>query len=136
MKPTLMMWRLLFLLTVFVFCSQLRAELVHQWKFNGYATDSVGSAHGFIGGGAALEDGRLYLDGIDGQVLTSPIDNTLTEKTLVSWVSLADLEQPGGGSAISVQIGGGNGANGFDGIVYAERVPHQWLKIILAMRSR
>ncbi len=115
------------LVAVMLLSPSLQADLVHQWKFNGYATDSVGSAHGFLGGGAALEDGRLFLDGIDGQVLTSPIDNTLTEKTLVSWVSLADLDQPGGGSALSVQIGGGSGANGFDGIVYAERQPYQWM---------
>ena len=117
----------LVLVAVILLSPSLQAELVHQWKFNGYATDSVGSAHGFLFGGAALEDGRLFLDGIDGQVLTSSIDNTLTEKTLVSWVSLADLDQPGGGSALSVQIGNGNGANGFDGIVYGERFPYQWM---------
>ena len=117
----------LILILSVVLTGQLRAELVHQWKFNGYATDSVGTAHGSLTGGAALEAGRLSLDGIDGQVLTSPIDNTLTEKTLVAWVSLDNLDQPGGGSAISVQIGNGGGSNGFDGIVYAERMPYQWM---------
>lgn len=104
-----------------------QAELVHQWKFNGFATDSVGSAHGALSGGAKLVDGRLELDGVDGQVLTDPLTATLTEKTLVAWVSLSNLDQPGGGSALSVQIGDGNGSNGFDGIVYAERMPYQWM---------
>lgn len=104
-----------------------QAELVHQWKFNGFATDSVGAAHGTLSGGAKLSDGRLELDGIDGQVLTDPLSKTLTEKTLVAWVSLNNLDQPGGGSALSVQIGDGNGGNGFDGIVYAERTPYQWM---------
>ena len=101
--------------------------MVHQWTFDGTLEDQIGTAHGEVSGGAALEAGRLHLDGIDGQVLTSPIDSTLTEKTLVAWVSLDDLDQPGGGSAISVQIGNGQGGNGFDGIVYAERMPHQWM---------
>ena len=104
-----------------------RAELVHQWKFNGYATDSIGSAHGTLGGGAAIVGDRLSLDGISGQMLTAPIDSTITERTLVSWVSLNDLNQPGGGSALSIQIGGGGGAGGFDGIIYGERVPGQWM---------
>jgi hypothetical protein len=123
-------WRSLFYAALFgVTCSSgIRADLVHQWKFNGFATDSIGTAHGTLGGGALITaDGRLSLDGIGGQVLTSPIDVTLGEKTLVSWVSLNDLNQPGGGSALSVQVGNGQGASGFDGIVYGERAPQQWM---------
>jgi hypothetical protein len=103
------------------------AELIHQWKFNGLPTDSVGSAHGALGGGATITGDRLFLDGLDDQMLTGPIDQTVTQKTLISWVSLENLGQPVGGSAISLQIGNGNGAGGFDGIVYAERAAGQWM---------
>jgi hypothetical protein len=125
MKPRL---ALIAAITVSILVATAPADLVHQWKFNGFATDSVGSAHGFASAGARLtNDGRLSLDGIDGQVLTSPIGQTLSEKTLVAWVSLDNLDQPGGGSAISVQVGNGQGSSGFDGIVYAERQPGQWM---------
>jgi hypothetical protein len=115
------------LLTISAAAAPARADLVHQWKFNGFATDSVGSAHGTFGGGASIVGDRLSLDGIDDQVLTSPIDATITERTLVSWVSLNDLNQPGGGSALSIQVGAGSGAAGFDGIVYGERAAMQWM---------
>ena len=115
------------IVALLTFAGSSDADLVHQWKFNGYATDAVGLAHGMLGGGASIVGDRLSLDGIDGQVLTRPLDTTLTEKTLISWVSLNDLNQPGGGSALSVQIGGGAGGAGFDGIVYGERVPGQWM---------
>jgi hypothetical protein len=59
-------------------------------------------------------------------MVTLPFAETIAEKTLVSWVSLTDLDQPGGGSALSIQFAG-QGAQGFDGIVYAERVPGQWM---------
>jgi hypothetical protein len=116
-----------FLLAALGAAQPASAELIHQWKFNGLPTDSVGSAHGAFGGGASIVGDRLFLDGIDDQVLTSPIDQTVTAKTLVSWISLENLAQPGGGSALSLQVGGGNGAAGFDGIVYAERVAGQWM---------
>jgi hypothetical protein len=104
------------------------SSLVHRWSFNnGTANDSIGTAHGVLSGGSSIGGGRLSLNGVDGQVLTAPINETITSKTLVSWVSINNLDQLGGGSALSLQIGGGNGAAGFDGIVYAERQPRQWM---------
>ena len=99
-----------------------RGDLVHQWKFNGFATDSVGTAHGTLSGGAAITpDGRLGIGG--GQMLSDPIGNTITEKTLVSWVSLNNLDTGRGGSALSL----GHTGDKFDGIVYAEAEARKWM---------
>ena len=99
-------------------------SMLHQWTFNGDTQDSVGTAHGTLGGGSSLGGGRVSFNGIDGQMATAPINQTITAKTLVSWVSLNDLDQPGGGSALSLQQGGGGR---FDGIVYAELDARRWM---------
>jgi hypothetical protein len=44
-----------------------------------------------------------------------------TDKTLVSWVCLADTTQQGG-SALTIQRGGQ-----FDGVVFGERAPRKWM---------
>jgi hypothetical protein len=98
-----------------------RADLVHQWTFNGDARDQVGTAHGALSNGASLTGDRLLLGG--GQMLSAPIDNNIFEKTLVSWVSLNNLDAGIGGSALSM---GHTGAK-FDGIVYAEINPRTWM---------
>ena len=91
--------RLAVVVGAMVCSASARGDLVHQWKFNGFATDSVGTAHGALSGGAALTpDGRLGING--GQMLSDPIDNTINEKTLVSWVSLNNLDAGRGGSAL------------------------------------
>ncbi len=98
--------------------------LLHRWSFNdGTANDSIGTAHGTLNGSAAIIDGRLSLDGIDDFVRTSATSQTITNKTLVAWVSLADLEQRAGG-VLTLQTG--NGAT-FDSITYAERTAEQWM---------
>jgi hypothetical protein len=56
-------------------------------------------------------------------MLSSPIDNSIMEKTLVSWVSLNNLDTGVGGSALSL---GHTGAK-FDGIVYAEVQARKWM---------
>ncbi|MCA9262072.1 MAG: hypothetical protein KDA61_22800, partial [Planctomycetales bacterium] len=98
---------------------------VHQWTFNGDTQDSIGSADGLPFGGAVVSEGRLHLDGVDDYVLTAPIDQTLTERTLVAWVSLDNLTQAAG-SAISIQRGRGQGESGFDGVIYGEFTAGQW----------
>jgi beta-fructofuranosidase len=44
-----------------------------------------------------------------------------TDKTLVSWVALANTSQQGG-SALTIQRG-----DQFDGIVFGEKVPGKWM---------
>ena len=104
----------------------LRAELVHQWKFNGLGTDEIGPAHGNTTGGAEIDDGRLFVDGVAGsKFLTAPIGNELNEKTLVSWVSLVDATNSTKGSALAIE----NNPAGdiFDAIVYGEVMPETWM---------
>jgi hypothetical protein len=99
------------------------AELIHQWTFNGYPSDSVGKAHGATLGGATIEDDRLRVDGIAGtRFLTRPLGQALAAKTLVAWVSASNTFQKGG-SVLTLE----NNASGdvFDAIVYAERVDGQ-----------
>ena len=45
----------------------------------------------------------------------------IKDKTLVSWVSVQDLDCRGG-SAITIGVG-----NQWDGLVFGERVPHKWM---------
>ena len=104
-------------------------ELVHQWTFeDGTFNDSVGTAHGTPTGGAQIVGGRLQLDGIDDYMRTTPIDETISAKTLVSWVSLDNLAQRSG-SALTLQHPGGStiSGDGFDGIVLGEQVAGQWM---------
>lgn len=62
-----------------------------------------------------------------GQRMNAFLPDTLTAKTLVSWVSLANLTQRGG-SALSVESTTTNPfAQRFDGIGFAERTPSQWM---------
>lgn len=108
----------------------VRADLVHQWTFNGTADDLVGSAHGALINGATITGGRLQLDGVNDFMRTATIrtasnaPEVITNKTLVAWVSLDNLTQRSG-SALTLEnpIGG----DVFDGIVYAERTANQWM---------
>ncbi|MBL9166257.1 MAG: lamin tail domain-containing protein [Verrucomicrobiales bacterium] len=100
-------------------------NLLHQWTFNdGTARDSVGSAHGTLFGGAQIEQGRLVLDGIDDFMRSSVIRTNIRERTLVVWLSLDNLGQQAG-SAMTLE--NPTGGDTFDGIVFAERVPGQWM---------
>ncbi len=107
------------------------SNLAHQWTFDNVNDgfdglgDSIGTAHGTLeNANLSVQDGELQITGV-GRMLTDPIDETITEKTLMVWTTLDDLNSPRGGSALTLQ----NDANGntFDAIVYAERVPQQWM---------
>lgn len=100
-------------------------NLLHLWSFNdGTGRDAVGSAHGTLLNGAAIDQGRLVLDGVNDYLRSSTIDTNISVRTLVVWVSLANLSQQAG-SALSLVTP--TGTDVFDGIVYAERVPNQWM---------
>jgi hypothetical protein len=65
------------------------AELVHRWSFTTDAADSVGGAHGSLLGGAAVDGGRVHLDGVAAYV-SLPIGGTiagLDSATFETWVT-------------------------------------------------
>jgi uncharacterized sulfatase len=67
--------------------------LIHHWKLDGDATDSVGSADGTEQGGAGYATGRIgqavSLDGVDDHISTTIPGNGVmpaTDYTLMAWV--------------------------------------------------
>jgi len=94
-----------------------------RWSFEQDARDQAGTMHGTLKGKAKIVDGQLVLNGRDAYLETAPIDRDIHEKTLEAWVSLANLEQRGGG-VITLETKDGKL---FDAIAYAERKPGSWL---------
>lgn len=85
--------------------------------------DSVGQLHGELLSGAVIRNGRLILDGVAANMRTVPLDRDIHEKTLEAWVTLANLEQRGGG-VIGLDTPEGRF---FDSIVFGEMTPGHWL---------
>lgn len=109
--------------------------LVHQWTFNdGTANDAVGTAHGALHGLSWVGNGALFVSGRVGSsnpnyMITAPLGQPLTERTLVAWCSVCTLHEATtncAGSVLSV-TDGNQAASCFDGIVYGERTPSQWM---------
>lgn len=101
------------------------AGLVHQWTFNdGTANDSVGTNHGTLYNGATVSGGQLHLDGVNDYFRTSPLAQTLSNRTLMVWVTLSNLTQQAG-SALTLENPTGNDV--FDGIIYGEQVTNRWI---------
>ncbi|MBI3865125.1 MAG: DUF1549 domain-containing protein, partial [Planctomycetia bacterium] len=96
---------------------------VARWEFDGGLQDSVGALHGTAHGGARVEGGRLILDGNDSFVETPIVSVEIGPKTLEVWLTLASLEQRGGG-AMTIQSPSGAV---FDSVVFGEREPGQWM---------
>lgn len=94
-----------------------------RWTFETNAQDSIGSLHARLEGGTRIINGRLALDGKESFAITEPLKLPLREKTLEAWVTLATLEQ-GGGGIVTVEADDGRT---FDGIVFAERQPRRWV---------
>ncbi|MBO0699203.1 MAG: DUF1553 domain-containing protein, partial [Zavarzinella sp.] len=94
-----------------------------RWTFDRDGRDSVGELHAELKDGARIAGGRLVVDGKAAFATSPPLSRDLTEKTLEACVYLPDLEQRGGG-VLSVQTLKGDV---FDGIVFAERKPLQWM---------
>ncbi len=94
-----------------------------RWNFETGAKDLVGSMHGALKGGAVIAAGRLKLNGKDAFLQTGALPKDVTEKTLEAWVSLANLDQRGGG-VISLQTKDGGV---FDAIVFGEKQPKKWI---------
>ena len=96
---------------------------IARWSFSSDARDSAGALHGELLGGAEIRNGRLVLDGKDASFRSAPLARDLREKTLEAWVSLATLDQRGGGVITVEDAKGGV----FDSIVFAEKEPQHWV---------
>lgn len=76
--------------------STSHAVLVHEWRFDGNANDSIGGAHGTLVLGATVGSGRVNLDGLDDFVslpgATIAI-NTFSEVTLEQWSTQPVLDR-------------------------------------------
>ena len=114
-----------------------KVELLGQWTFEiGEETDDVvGNFPGLVlKGSAKIEDGQLKLEGTGtdalGWAVTGKDDGkytgpTITSKTLVAWVRLQQLsERAKAGSVITIDR---ISSDHFDGIIFAERQPNQWM---------
>jgi cytochrome c553 len=93
------------------------------WTFDTDARDALGGLHGELQGGAVIRNGRLVVDGKGAFLRTAPLECPLSEKTLEAWVTLANLEQ-GGGGVLTVESQDGAV---FDSIVFAEKEPRKWM---------
>lgn len=94
-----------------------------RWTFEMDLKDSVGSMDGRAESGAMIRNGRLLLQTPEAHVVTAPLPVALREKTLEAWVTLADLDQRGGG-VLTVQT---PDSAVFDSIVFGEREPGHWI---------
>jgi cytochrome c553 len=91
-----------------------------EWDFEGGATPAIPLT---LHGGAKISNGALHLNGRDAWASSGPLAATLKERTLEAWVSLANLDQTGGGVFTVQDLDG----DVFDAIVFAENGPRQWL---------
>ena len=96
---------------------------IARWSFDGDAHDSIGGLTGELLGGAEVRNGRLVLDGKEAHFRSAPLTRELREKTLEAWVSLATLEQ-GGGGVVTVETAKGAV---FDALVFGEKSPRHWV---------
>ena len=94
-----------------------------RWTFSGDTRDIVGGLDGELLGGAVVRDGRLILDGVAANMRTKALPRDLNEKTLEAWLTLANLDQRGGG-VIGLDVPEGRF---FDSIVFGEIKPRHWL---------
>ncbi|MEO2031704.1 MAG: DUF1553 domain-containing protein [Planctomycetaceae bacterium] len=93
-----------------------------RWEFDSDLKDSMGTLHGTAQGNAHIENGALVVDGTS-FVVTTPVPEDVSEKTLEVWVQLDTLQQRGGG-VMSIETPDGNV---FDSIVFAEREQGRWM---------
>lgn len=112
--------------------------LIHHWKLDGNATDSVGSANGTAQGGAGYAAGQfgqaVSLDGVDDFISTATAGNAIipdTNYTLMAWV-FWDGANGSRGYIAGGQNAGTNGevftmgkaANGSDRILFLNLLPN------------
>lgn len=93
------------------------------WEFDNDFTESMTELPSKVTGNVELADGTAFFLGKDGFILSAPIMNTISERTLATWVQLGPLEQRGGG-VFGIQSLDGSV---FDSIVFGEQEPKRWM---------
>jgi hypothetical protein len=94
-----------------------------RWDFSRGLRDQESGLELRLQGAVRLASGELALDGRTAFAISGPISRDLKAKTLEAWVSLAGLQQQGGG-VVSIQTRGGGA---FDAIVFGEQEPRRWM---------
>jgi len=95
---------------------------VAAWDFRKGLKDLVGGLHAEPRGDVKLTEAGAAFDGKT-FLRTPPLPFAVRAKTLEAWVTVANLEQRGGGV---VTVGTPDG-NIFDSIVYGENEPNRWM---------
>jgi len=99
-----------------------QADLVGHWTFDDL-TDSTGNFADLTLKGAEIADGQLDVGSGKWAIASGYDGPDIAEKTLVSWVSLDDLNVRAGSAITIDRISGDH----FDGIIYAERQVKRWM---------
>ena len=102
--------------------NDIEVDPLAAWDFSVGLDDQIGQLTGTLHGDAELQDEALVLRG-SGYLRTSPLKQTIMEKTLRVTVQLENLDQRGGGV---MTIQDRSGVN-FDAIVFGEQKPKHWL---------
>jgi uncharacterized sulfatase len=114
------------------------SALIHHWKLDGNATDSVGSANGTAQGGAGYATGRfgqaVSLDGVNDFISTASAGDAVipdTDYTLMAWVNWDGANTNRGYIAGGQNSGTsgetftmGKAANGSDRILFLNLLPN------------
>lgn len=101
-------------------------DLVGHWTFEAgeELEDKTGHFEPLTLFGATVTDGALDVDDASTHAISGNYTGpTIREKTLVSWLSLDDLDVRSG-SVLTID---NRDVDNFDGIVYAEREPLRWM---------
>lgn len=94
-----------------------------RWTFAKDGIVEQGQPGATLEGGAVIRRGRLVLDGKTAFLRTEALDRPLSARTLEAWVTLANLNQRGGG-VLSIETADGQV---FDALVFGERQPGHWI---------
>lgn len=102
-----------------------QAELVGHWTFEpgSELVDLSGNFEDLVLHDATIDGGQLDV-GVDQWAYAGGYSGPdITEKTLMSWLSLDDLEVQAGSALTIDKIS----EDEFDGIIFGERQPHRWM---------
>jgi len=99
------------------------------WDFRSTTSGSGSSVMGKLHGKAYLRESCLVLNSEAGGANYMSTDNipfTVTDKTMVVWARVSDLDQSTGGSIMTVQAPFGRLHSDFDAICYGHLGPRKW----------
>lgn len=96
-----------------------------RWSFEGDARDGIGALHASLKGGATVANGRLILNGTTAYADSSPLVESLSEKTLEAWTTLNSVDRHQ--DILSIETITGSFLTAvFDGIVFGEHEAGHW----------